>query len=188
VSRVNVAGRVADDADAGMGASHFTRFGRGCADELRADGEAVAESAEVEPFAQAGLLNLDPADHFQIAGGNAQQGSARGEMAQSFFDAGHAHQIEAAALFRDRGAHGLEDGLGVFGEHLGWNAGLLAGLTQDRCIGAAVKHNAGQGDFKAGDTLYARDEGVDVDAVAGAQQGAINVKEIGILLIPDKTG
>ena len=46
------------------------------ADQFRAIRKAVAEAAKAEPFAQAGLFDLDPADGLKVAGGHAQQSAA----------------------------------------------------------------------------------------------------------------
>ncbi len=69
-------------------------------------------------------------------------------------------------------------------QYLGGNARLAAGLAQDGGIGVAVQQDAAQRDLEARHALHAGGEGVEVHAVAAAQQGAVDVEEIGVLPIP----
>ena len=136
----------------------------------------IAEAAKTEPLAQSGLLNLDPADGFQVAGGHAQQRALPGQVVKRLFHARHADQVQLAALFGNCVAHRLQNGLGALFHHCGWNAGLLAGLAQNGCIRAAVQQNARQRDLKPRHPLHAGGKGVEVDAVAAAQQRAVDVE------------
>jgi hypothetical protein len=110
------------------------------ADQLGADGEVIAEAAEAEPLAQAGLLNLDPADGLQVAGGHAQQRALRARwpaarLPRPASGAGPSR----AALLGNAVAHGLQNGLHALFQHLGGNPRLPAGLAQNGGVRAAVK-------------------------------------------------
>jgi hypothetical protein len=67
---------------------------------------------------------------------------------------------------------------------------MPAWLQASRRIAVSVlpcSRNAGQRDLKSRYPLHAGSEGVDVDAVAAAQQRAVDVEQIGVLRIPGKT-
>jgi len=83
-------------------------------------------------------------------------------------------------------AHRFQDGLRALLQNLGGNAGLVAGLAQDRRIGASVQQDAGQRDLESRYPLNAGGEGVEMDAVAAAQQRAVDIEQIGVLRVPGK--
>ena len=66
-ARLNVARSIAHHANMSGCACQVTRLACGVTNEFCADREMVAESAKAKPLAQTGLLNLDPANHLQVA-------------------------------------------------------------------------------------------------------------------------
>src|ERR1019366_1015841 len=99
----------------------------------------------------------------------------------------HAKDIHLIALFGNGMAHRFQDGLGALFNDFRGDASLLAGFAENGSVGAAVKQNTSQRDFEARYSLNAGGEGVEVDTVTAAEQGAIYVEQIGILRIPGKT-
>src|ERR1035437_8105194 len=53
----DVARRIADHADPRPGAGHLSGLAHGIRDQLRADGEMVAEAAKTEPLPQSSLFD-----------------------------------------------------------------------------------------------------------------------------------
>jgi hypothetical protein len=91
------------------------------------------------------------------------------------------------ALFGNGMAHCFQDGLGALLHDLGRNAGLLAGFAENGCVGGAVEQNARQRNLKARYPVDAGGEGIEVNAVAAAQQCAVDIEQIGILSVPGET-
>ena len=178
---------VAHHANTGSAARHLSRLVGRLANQFRTDGEVVAEASETEPLAQASLLDLDPTDHFQVAGGYAEQCALPRQVIQNLFHAGHAHKVQLMTAFGHRVAHGFKDGLDARLQQRCRYAGLLARLAQDGCIRAAVQQDAGQRDFKARYPVHAGGKRINMHAVAAAQQRAVDVKQIRILRIPGET-
>ncbi len=68
----DVGGRVADDDDGGVFAGKLAGCGCCRGDHVGALLVRIAEAAEGEVLAQSGALQLEPADGFEIAGGDAE--------------------------------------------------------------------------------------------------------------------
>ena len=132
VGGLNVARRVADDADGGVGPGERAGFEGGVRDELGAVREIVTESAEAEPLAESGLFNFDPADHFEVAGGDAEKGALlrRGGRRASSMP-GMRTRVNLVAALGDGLADGFKDGVDLGFEDVGGDAGQAAGFAQD---------------------------------------------------------
>ncbi len=131
-------------------------------------------------------LDLDPADQLEIAGGHAQQSARARPGGAASLHARHEHEVQLAAPLGHSVAHGFEDGVDLRLQNLGGNARLAAGFAQDGGIGVPWSSNAGQRDLKARDSLHAGGKRIEVDAVAAAQQRAVDIEQIGILPVPGK--
>ena len=144
----------------------------------------IAEAAEAEPLPQAGLLDFDPANSFQIARGHAQQSAFPGQVAQYVFHARHQRQVQFVTPLGNAVAHRLKNRIYALFQELGGNSRLVACFAQDRRIGVAVQQDAGQRNLKTRHPMHARGERVNMYPVAAAQKRAVNVEEIGVLPIP----
>ena len=82
------------------------------------------------------------------------------------------------------GPHRLQDSLVLLFEYFGRDPRLAAGLAQDCCIGISLHCDARQRDLKSGHAPNAPGNGVDMDAVAAAQQRTVDIEQVRILPVP----
>ena len=64
---------------------------------------------------------------------------------------------------------------------------VAKGIAQDSGIGAAVHWHCSDRQRMPHHRLHARGEGVGVHAAFGVQEGAVNVEEVGIAVVPAKS-
>ena len=185
--RFNVPWGVAYDAYAGTRSRQFACLARGIRDQLRAHREAIAESAEAKPFPQPGLFNLDPANDFQIACGDTEQGALVCQVAQGFLHARHQHQLQLLASLGHVVAHTFKDGSDLGLQHVGGNARMTACLAQDGGICAAVQHHTGKRDLESGHAPHRCGKRFHMHPVAAAQERAVDVEQVCVLSVPGKS-
>jgi hypothetical protein len=130
----DVPGSIADDTNSCTGSGEFASLLGGISDQFGANGELIAEAAEAEPLAKACPLHLDPADHLQISGGEAEDCAPIGKVLEGIFDPGH--QLGLHLMLPSR--HVVADGFRQCGklgfQHLRCDAGQFTGFAKNGSI------------------------------------------------------
>ena len=95
----------------------------------------IAEAAEGEVLAQAGTLQLEPADGFEIAGGDAEPFAGGRKMAERVDDTWHDGELHLGGIALDGGADGFEQARLMRAPGFVGDAGGGEGVTENAGIG-----------------------------------------------------
>lgn len=175
---------IADDADGSVGAALGTGLRCSMGDEVGSGYEMVAEAPKGEPMAKAEKFDLEPSDGFEIAGRHSDDGAFVAQMLENFVDSGHFVDFHFGAARGYIIAHLLEHVFEMRLPVLLIEFGNAEGVAENTGIGITAQGYGIEGEFMAHDALHARKEGLDVNAVAAAQQRAVDVKKVCVLGVP----
>jgi len=153
------------------------RFADGPFDETATRGGHLAEGSVAKKVAEAGPLQLAPADAGEVAGDQRQQKTAAGQALEQFRHAG-------AVLACKRRAHAqvvalrgtLDFGRGLAGERT-FGAGAVHHFHDDRRVQHALPGNAFGGGFEARYLANAMNQRLPVMRPGAAHQGAIDIEQ-----------
>ncbi len=96
----------------------------------------------------------------------------------------HEDRIKFVTALGDAMPHSFEDSADLRFENIGWDTGSQTGFVQDGGVCITVQRDTGKRHLKADDPLDRSGDGIEMNAIAAAQERPVDVEEIRVLLIP----
>jgi len=140
----------------------------------------IAEGAKREKLSQPGRVKFFPCDTLQVPRDNTQQLPACAQLLQKFANRRTEFATHTVAIALDFCTHDRQRPRQLARKILRFDLVLLGHGAQNADIGVAVYGNGIEQRLDAKHLAQSLAEGVPVNAIVGVQQGAINIKQVGI--------